>query len=200
MPYEYLKITQGWMDYQEIYEMAVDLYDNCTFVEIGSFMGRSACYMAELIKEKQKNIKLVCVDLFPTKTELVLYENIGAGQGEEHHIISSMEISHIDKFVSNMRLANVYDYVIPVKSDSHKAASLFNDNFLPFVFLDACHGYEGVKKDLKLWWPKVKEGGIMAGHDYEINSSAGVNMAVDEFALSLGRAVEASKNSWLLRK
>jgi SAM-dependent methyltransferase len=33
------------------------------------------------------------------------------------------------------------------------------------IFIDAAHDYESVKKDVRLWWPKIREGGILIGHD-----------------------------------
>lgn len=35
-----------------------------------------------------------------------------------------------------------------------------------FVYIDARHDYKGVTEDLIYWWPLVREGGIMAGHDF----------------------------------
>lgn len=52
-----------------------------------------------------------------------------------------------------------------IRATSEDAAPLFADNSLDFVYLDGDHQYEPVKKDLSLWWPKVKRGGILAGHD-----------------------------------
>lgn len=37
---------------------------------------------------------------------------------------------------------------------------------LDFIYLDGDHSYKGVMGDLKAWYPKVKKGGIVAGHDY----------------------------------
>ena len=34
------------------------------------------------------------------------------------------------------------------------------------MYIDARHDYESVKEDLEHWLPKVKLGGIVAGHDY----------------------------------
>lgn len=49
---------------------------------------------------------------------------------------------------------------------SKEAATLFASNTLDFVYIDANHSYECVFEDLKLWYPKVKIGGVIAGHDY----------------------------------
>lgn len=37
---------------------------------------------------------------------------------------------------------------------------------LDFVYVDARHDYCGVNEDIQAYWPKLKPGGIMAGHDY----------------------------------
>jgi hypothetical protein len=57
------------------------------------------------------------------------------------------------------------------------------DKTLDIVYIDADHSYEGVKKDLEAWYPKVKPGGVIAGHDF-INPAYGVSQAVNEFALN----------------
>lgn len=53
---------------------------------------------------------------------------------------------------------------------------------LDLVFIDANHEYTQVKQDILAWLPKVREGGILAGHDYapEIPMFSGVKRAVDE--------------------
>lgn len=48
---------------------------------------------------------------------------------------------------------------------SKQAVSLFQDGSLDFVYIDACHQYEAVRDDLSTWWPKLKPGGVLAGHD-----------------------------------
>tara|TARA_B100000035_G_scaffold283599_1_gene265926 strand:+ start:1310 stop:1846 length:537 start_codon:yes stop_codon:yes gene_type:complete len=45
------------------------------------------------------------------------------------------------------------------------AHKFFNDNELDFVFIDAGHEYEDVKEDISCWYPKIKKGGYMLGHD-----------------------------------
>lgn len=49
-----------------------------------------------------------------------------------------------------------------------------------FVYIDADHKYESVKRDINTWWNILNPGGILAGHDYEIESHPGVVQAVDE--------------------
>ena len=53
-----------------------------------------------------------------------------------------------------------------LRNYTNDAASLIPDNSLDFVYVDARHDYCGVLEDVIRWWPKLKEKGIMAGHDY----------------------------------
>jgi predicted O-methyltransferase YrrM len=39
------------------------------------------------------------------------------------------------------------------------------DNKVDFLFIDADHSYEGVKKDFEMYSPLVRKGGIIAFHD-----------------------------------
>jgi hypothetical protein len=58
-------------------------------------------------------------------------------------------------------------------------------HFLPqldFVFIDGDHSYEGVKIDLEKYVPKIKSGGILAGHDWTcIREDFGVVQAGTEY-------------------
>ena len=59
----------------------------------------------------------------------------------------------------------------------------FEDHKFDFIYIDADHRYEPVKQDLTNWFPKLRIGGIIAGHDYnkQINNQYGVKQAVTEF-------------------
>lgn len=50
---------------------------------------------------------------------------------------------------------------------------------LDVVFIDALHDYESVKEDIALWWPLVRPGGYLCGHDYN-HKWPGVMRAVAE--------------------
>jgi len=67
----------------------------------------------------------------------------------------------------------------------------FPDNFFDYVYLDACHEYEAVKKDVEVLYRKVKTNGIIAFNDYNSycmtieptrkNAYFGVPAVVNEF-------------------
>lgn len=70
----------------------------------------------------------------------------------------------------------------------------FPDAYFDCVYIDANHNYHAVSADIKAWAPKVKPGGLLAGHDYvEDCATYGVMRAVIEFA------AETSRRTLLIR-
>ena len=69
-----------------------------------------------------------------------------------------------------------------IRLDSIRATRLFEPELrfrpLDMVFIDADHSYEHVKQDIEAWYPLIKKGGIISGHDY--GSYQGVIRAVNE--------------------
>lgn len=57
-----------------------------------------------------------------------------------------------------------------MRMESVKASKLFWDGFFDMVYIDADHYYDSVVADIKAWLPKVRKGGVLAGHDYEPTS------------------------------
>eukprot|EP00747_Dinoflagellata_sp_TGD_P187809 gnl/TRDRNA2_/TRDRNA2_45859_c0_seq2.p1 gnl/TRDRNA2_/TRDRNA2_45859_c0~~gnl/TRDRNA2_/TRDRNA2_45859_c0_seq2.p1 ORF type:complete len:129 (+),score=24.57 gnl/TRDRNA2_/TRDRNA2_45859_c0_seq2:118-504(+) len=59
------------------------------------------------------------------------------------------------------------------------AAPLFEDGELDLIWVDGNHDYEFVVKDLRLYIPKLRSGGVVAGHNY-CEATPGVVRAVQE--------------------
>ncbi|NQT11572.1 MAG: class I SAM-dependent methyltransferase [Planctomycetes bacterium] len=74
---------------------------------------------------------------------------------------------------------------------------------IDFLYIDANHEHEYVKRDIELFWPHVADGGVMAGHDYD-RAMEGVVLAVNGFAERLGVNVylthEPRFKSWYISK
>lgn len=73
-----------------------------------------------------------------------------------------------------------------IRDFSVNASRLFPEASLDFVYIDANHAYEYVKEDIEAWWPKVRPGGILAGHDFVPDGNYteglfGVRRATSEF-------------------
>ena len=68
-----------------------------------------------------------------------------------------------------------------IKGYSPFAAEMFEDGSLDFIYIDGLHDYESVKADIAGFYPKLKVGGIIAGHDYHLGDWPGVYNSVNEF-------------------
>lgn len=78
------------------------------------------------------------------------------------------------------------DKVIIIREKSENAASMFQDNYIDFLYIDGNHKKEFVERDLKLYYPKIKKNGYIAGDDYVPKThprelKKGLREAVDEF-------------------
>jgi hypothetical protein len=72
-----------------------------------------------------------------------------------------------------------------IRDYSFEAVKQFDDNYFDFVYIDGDHSYEGTKRDIIDWYPKVRKGGILSGHDFgnpgNKRMKFGVTKAVKEF-------------------
>ena len=133
------------------------------FVEVGSFLGKSASFMAVEIINSGKRIKLDCVDHWRGS--------------EEHEDSNEINIDNLyEEFLKNIE--PVRGVINPVKMKSIEASKLYKFNSLDFIFIDANHDEQAVKKDLTYWMPRLKEDGVIAGDDID---NEGVANAVKWF-------------------
>lgn len=88
-----------------------------------------------------------------------------------------------------------------VKGPSERCAQRFEDASLDLVFIDADHDEQAVRADLAAWVPKVRAGGIVAGHDYASPRHPGVKRAVDGWFADHAHPVrvEADRVWWTFR-
>ncbi|MGH2994959.1 MAG: class I SAM-dependent methyltransferase [Gaiellaceae bacterium] len=85
---------------------------------------------------------------------------------------------------------------------SAEAASRFPDGYFDWVYVDGNHLYQFVRRDLELFAPKVRSGGLIAGDDYGVAGwwEDGVTRAVDEFVASGGcELVSRETHQFVLR-
>ena len=87
------------------------------------------------------------------------------------------------------------------RNESSEAAEYFEDGYFDFVFLDGDHSYDGVTRDLIAWFPKVKSGGYIGGHDIDNeNTYQNVRGALEDFFKEDMKDVEIDANStWFMK-
>jgi hypothetical protein len=170
-----------WFSGAAIYAQQVALARNgAVFVELGSWKGRSTCFMGVEIANSGKHIGFHAVDHW-----------LGSDEPAHDADADAREGRLFDVFLQNIE--PVKDYVRPVRGDSATAAAEFADESVDFVYVDAEHTFAGVSRDMDAWWPKLKPGGVMAGDDWCFKEPGtrerGVRRAVREFCAR--RALQA---------
>jgi len=167
----YYENIYGWFnnDAKQLYEnMVLNAKNNSHFVEIGSFLGKSTSFMGVEIKNSGKKIIFDVIDTFSGS----------ANESYHQDIINVLPVGLYDSFISNMKDSNILDIINVKIGYSTEICNQYSDNSLDFIFIDANHEYDSVKSDILLWYPKLKNNGIIAGDDYNVFN--GVTHAVNE--------------------
>jgi hypothetical protein len=166
-------------------------------VEVGSFLGRSAAYMAmgSLFSGK----KNVCaIDMFPMKADWYLgrdgyYHIKGSDYYLEERAFKEREtFFYKDNFYDNtlsifkdiIKKVGLEQYIEPFKGTSSEYTQ-WQKIPLRMVFIDGDHTYEGVKKDVLALNDMIVENGYLCFHDYSA-TFPGVMRAVDELVKNSG--------------
>lgn len=198
MDHFYQNLGENWFTYPDFYSQMVSYFvDGSHFVEVGSWKGRSSSYMAVEIINSKKKIRFDCVDTWDGSAE-----HIDPNSYAFNPKILEDPNWLYEEFLKNV--SPVQEIINPVRKKSNLASFDYDDRSLDFVFIDAGHSYENVKEDITSWFPKIKIGGFIAGHDYNPKWPSVVR-AVDEF-LSLPiftpNQVNIYENQfvWCLRK
>lgn len=149
-------------------------YLGCTS---GAEIGVERGLFSEALLRENPALHLTCVDAWK------------AYRGYRDHVDGAkLQSFYIE---TQERLAQFHTRVTIVRQFSLDAARDVSDGSLDFVYLDANHNIENVIADLAAWTPKVRAGGIIAGHDYvryrlpnQIHVLQGINAWVDSWEIA----------------
>lgn len=164
---------QGWTTFEPLYKAVVNNFsDGSHFVEVGAWRGKSAAFMGIEIANSGKQIKFDIIDTF---------------DGSEEHLDPTSawyvkELVEDKDYLYNeckKNLEPVSEWVNIIRGRSVETADLYKNKTLDFVFIDGSHKKQDVYEDIEAWFPKMKEGGYIAGHDI---SHWEVREAVEEYS------------------
>lgn len=170
---------------------------------IGIEVGVQAGDFSDVILKKWKGCsKLYLMDAWAHQDEKVYVDKANVSDIQQIHLMNTVKI----RFAKEIKLGKVE----VIQAFSPAGADEFEDNSFDFIYLDADHSYEAVKRDLQAWYPKLISGGVIAGHDYLMDGNwtgdygifgdFGVTKAVKEFAkeknLIINTTMEFVCKSW----
>lgn len=142
-----------------------------TFVEVGCKEGRTTGHILKTIPDA----RVVAIDPW-----CVMPDQKAVKDGETYEEWDFAKIEA--EFWKNV--GDNKDRCEMLRCTSEKAAEIqialpHLDRDIDITFIDAAHDYESVKADIRRWYPFVREGGVLAGHDFN-HKWPGVQRAIAE--------------------
>jgi hypothetical protein len=139
--------------------------ENSNILEIGVFKGD---FSKEIIKKTKFN-NLFFVDIWRGEY------GSGDKDGNNHLIVESMESVYISLYKQAMDKPNIH----LIRMDSANFLKNWYNDYFDAIYIDGDHTEEVVYTDLILSLDRIKNGGLLMGHDY--GSCHGVTSAVSRF-------------------
>jgi len=145
-----------------------------TAVEVGTMLGANLKRMERSLNPKN----LYAIDPWRTVQNFGKnYQPFGNSWSTDQQLEEAYQmVLNWSKDYSNVKL---------IRETSQEACEKFENKSIDFIHIDADHTYKSVKNDINIWWSKLKDGGIMSGHDYcpgnkTMKETYGVIEAVNE--------------------
>ncbi len=155
-----------------------------TFVEVGCKEGRTTGHILKTVPESY----VTAIDPWITQ------EATGDPTREtyEKWDFTQIEKQFYDNVGADLERCRM------ARKTSEEAAKECEGKTFDLIFIDALHDHESVKQDIALWWPKVRIGGMLTGHDFN-HQWPGVERAVAE-SFDLMQIGVASDSVWFIVK
>ncbi len=156
-----------------------------TAIEIGTDRGYNA-------KDILKRLNVRRIYLIDPYEEYGDYLNSEENKTKKH-------LSNAEK-VAKKGLSKYKNKVIWIKNFSDNAIKKIKEK-VDFVYVDGNHEYEYVKRDIKNYWPLIKKGGILAGHDITHDKfNRNIFRAIKEFSDKAKIIPYISRTDWWIVK
>ena len=127
-----------------------------TGVELGVQAG---VFTAETLTQWTTCSKFYLVDFWRSLTN---YKDSANVNDQDHMTLMFAARIRMAQFEERTKL-----YFFPMLTSD---AADFIPSQIDFIYIDARHDYCGASEDIRVWWPKLRPGGVMAGHDYLTNA------------------------------
>jgi predicted O-methyltransferase YrrM len=179
---------EGWFNFHALYDEQVRrARPGAVLVEVGCWLGRSLVYLAQAAQAAGKSLSIYGVEH-------------GLGSPEHAGRVAAAGGTIVGALARNLIECGVDRTVTLIVAPSVRAAGLFAPGSVDFAFIDAGHDYASVLSDLAAWWPRVRPGGALAGHDYGDPAWPEVARAVHDFFRRTGLRSPLAPACWQVVK
>lgn len=158
--FDVAKDAKGWLHDDEgpaLYDYAMRAPDGFSFLEVGSYCGKSTCYIGQAALERET--VLWAVDWHSGSPEM----REGAGCYDPSVVVDGQHDT-LPELRRNLKAAGVDSVVIPVVGHSHAVGDWWQTP-VGFVFIDGDHTLEGAVGDYQRFSRHVVAGGYLLFHD-----------------------------------
>ena len=167
----------------------------------------------KIIKLRPRSTVLFAKEHF--KGKYIVAIEIGVCQGtHSKQILDNLNINHlflIDPYIQYLGYTDYDNLSKDLTICKKKLRKYKNKSFIfkysdfavddvpkaDYIYIDGNHTYKFVKEDIKNYYPKVNDGGILAGDDFQIED---VRRAVLEFCNKVNKIPIIKNNEWIIVK
>lgn len=183
----YFRTIQGWFNFPGFYQWVANTLPNngYKYVEVGSWKGQSLAFLLVELEARGKTGLVYAIDTWAGSVEHQKGGDAYDPLTENPHALMRVFCNNIQR----------HSNVVAQMGESVVISNCHTDETLDGVFIDASHEYADVYADCEAWWPKVKQGGFLSGHDMNWPD---VRQAVVHFAK--GREIFTDDVCWMIKK
>jgi predicted O-methyltransferase YrrM len=187
---------QGWNSRHPMLAEVINEIRPTQIVEVGSWKGASAIFIAECAREHTEDITVLCVDTFTGANAALWHQEEITPVRDEYGFPTTYR-----QFIFNIMAMGLANNIFPLPTTSTCGAELLANYEVcaDLIYIDGGHREEEVALDLKDYWRVLRPGGVLIGDDYS-QGWPGVIAAVDKFAALHAVPLRAEDRKWRIDK
>jgi hypothetical protein len=154
---------------QTLQHLAAEVPGDQAIVEVGSFKGKSTCYLAAG-GQAGEGAKVWAVDPWDTP-------------GNVTGRFGFAEPSTREAFEAQVRAAQLWDCITPLQGFSIDIAARWSGPSIGLLYIDGDHSEAAVRADFDVWRPHFAPGATVVFDDLDVPRNPGVRAAIESLGI-----------------